>query len=41
MSIRVHEALLQVAGVLSANNTIQCEENKTNINVQLGITLEV
>ena len=27
-SLRVHFALLQLAGVLSGNNTIQCEEKQ-------------
>ena len=41
-SLRVHRALLQVAGVLSGNkSTLPCEEIKINMNVWLDITSEV
>ena len=40
-SLHVHFALLQLAGALSGNNTIQCEEKRRKINVQLGIICEV
>ena len=41
-SLRVHRALLQVAGVLSGNkSTLPCEEIKINMNVWLNITSEV
>ena len=40
-SLRVHLALIQLAGVLSVNNTIQLEDQKRNMNLRLGIILEV
>ena len=41
-SLRVHRALLQVAGVLSGNkSTLPCEEIKINMNVWFDITSEV
>ena len=40
-SLRVHFALIQLAGVLSGNNTIQREDQKRNMNLRLGIILEV
>ena len=40
-SLRVHLALIQLAGVLSGNNTIQREDQKRNMNLRLGIILEV
>ena len=41
-SLRVHRALLQVAGVLSGNkSTLPCEEIKIDMNVWFDITSEV
>ena len=40
-SLRVHLALIQLAGVLSGNNTIQREDQKRNMTLRLGIILEV
>ena len=41
-SLRVHRALLQVAGVLSGNkSTLHCKEIKIDMNVWLDITSEV
>ena len=37
----MHFALLQLARGLSVNNTIQREDQQRNINLRLGIILEV
>ena len=35
----MHFVLLQLAGALSGNNTIQCKDKKRNMNVHCGYNL--
>ena len=40
-SLRVYFALVQLAGALSGNNSVLREDQKRNMNLRLGIILEV